>query len=48
MQVSIQRPTEGLEHVITVSVGSEGMTSAVEQRLKEIQKNRSYGWLPSW
>lgn len=38
MQVSIQRPTEGLEHVITVSVGSEGMTSAVEQRLKDIQK----------
>jgi trigger factor len=38
MQVSIQRPTEGLEHVITVSVGSEGMTSVVEQRLKEIQK----------
>lgn len=47
MQVSIQRPTEGLEHVITVSVGSEGMTSAVEQRLKEIQKNvRMDGFRP--
>lgn len=47
MQVSIQRPTEGLEHVITVSVGSEGMTSAVEQRLKEIQKTvRMDGFRP--
>ncbi len=47
MQVSIQRPTEGLEYVITVSVGSEGMTSAVEQRLKEIQKNlRMDGFRP--
>jgi trigger factor len=47
MQVSIQRPTEGLEYVITVSVGSEGMTSAVEQRLKEIQKTvRMDGFRP--
>lgn len=38
MEISIQRPTEGLEHVITVSVGNEGMTSAVDKRLKEIQK----------
>ncbi|MCH9743210.1 MAG: trigger factor [Proteobacteria bacterium] len=38
MQVSIQRPTEGLEHVITVSVAGEGLSNAVDTRLKSIQK----------
>jgi trigger factor len=38
MQVSIQRPTEGLEHLITVSLAGEGLKSAIDARLKEIQK----------
>ncbi len=38
MQVSIQRPTEGLEHVITVSLAGEGLKTAVDAKLKEIQK----------
>jgi trigger factor len=38
MQVSIQRPTEGLEHLITVSFAGAGLESAIDARLKEIQK----------
>lgn len=38
MQVSIQRPTEGLEHTITITLPGEGFTSAVDNRLKNIQK----------
>jgi len=38
MQVSIQRPTEGLEHLITVSFAGAGLEIAIDARLKEIQK----------
>lgn len=38
MQVSIQRPTEGLEHIITISVPGERFASAVDSKLKSIQK----------
>jgi len=47
MQVSIQRPTEGLEHVITVSLAGEGLKTAVDAKLKEIQKTvRMDGFRP--
>lgn len=47
MQVSIQRPAEGLEHVITVTVPGEGLTQTLESRLKEIQKTvRMDGFRP--
>jgi trigger factor len=47
MQVSIQRPTEGLEHVITVSLAGEGLKSTVDAKLKDIQKTvRMDGFRP--
>lgn len=47
MQVSIQRPSEGLVHSMTVSVAGEGLKNTVELRLKEIQKTvRMDGFRP--
>jgi trigger factor len=47
MQVSIQRPTEGLEHIITVSLAGEGLKAAVDAKLKDIQKTvRMDGFRP--
>lgn len=47
MQISIQRPNEGLEHVMTVSVNGEGLQTTIEKRLKDIQKSvRMDGFRP--